>query len=119
MGGQPIELVEDGNRAALPANVGLAVHRVVQEGLTNAVKYASGQPTLVRVGYRHGQVEVEVSNVAAPEPLPVAARRDLSGRRGLIGLRERVGMLGGELTAGKQMDGRFRVHAVIPVRSDT
>ena len=118
-GGQPIELVEDGNQPALPANVGLAVHRVVQESLTNAVKYASGQPTLVRVGYRDGQVEVEVSNVAAPEPPPVAARRDLSGGRGLIGLRERVGMLGGELTAGKQTDGRFRVRAVIPVRSDT
>ncbi|HEY1699417.1 MAG TPA: histidine kinase [Trebonia sp.] len=119
MGGQPIELVENGNQSALPANVGLAVHRVVQESLTNAVKYASGQPTLVRVDYRDGQAEVEVSNVAAPEPPPVAARRDLSGGRGLIGLRERVGMLGGELTAGKQTDGRFRVRAVIPVRSDT
>jgi signal transduction histidine kinase len=119
MGGQPTELVEDGHQPALPANVGLAVHRVVQESLTNAVKYASGQPTLVRVDYRDGQVEVEVRNVAAPEPLPVAARRGLSGGRGLIGLRERVGMLGGELTAGKQTDGRFRVRAVIPVRSDT
>jgi len=119
MGGQPIELVEGGNQPALPANVGLAVHRVVQEGLTNAVKYASGQPTLVRVDYRDGQVEVEVSNVAPPEPPPVTAKRDLSGGRGLTGLRERVAMLGGDLTAGKQADGRFRVRAVIPVRSDT
>ena len=119
MGGQPIELVEDGNQPALPANVGLAVHRVVQEGLTNAVKYASGQPTVVRVDYRDGRVEVEVTNVAALVPPPVTARRHLSGGRGLNGLRERVGMLGGELTAGKQTDGRFRVCAVIPVRSDT
>ena len=117
-GGQPVELAEDGHQPALPANVELAVHRVVQEGLTNAVKYASGQPTLVRVDYRDGRVEVEVSNVAAPEQLPVAASRGLSGGRGLIGLRERVGTLGGELTAGKQADGRFRVRAVIPVRSD-
>lgn len=119
MGGQPIELVEDGNQPALPANVGLAVHRVVQEGLTNAVKHASGQPTEVRVGYRNGRVEVEVTNVAALVPPPVTARRHLPGGRGLNGLRERVGMLGGELTAGKQTDGRFRVRAVIPVRSDT
>jgi signal transduction histidine kinase len=119
MGGQPIELVEDGNQPALPANVGLAVHRVVQEGLTNAVKYASGQPTVVRVDYRDGRVEVEVTNVAALVPPPVSARRHLSGGRGLNGLRERVGMLGGELTAGKQTDGRFRVRAVIPVWSDT
>ena len=119
MSGQPIELLEDGDEPELPANVGLAVHRVVQEGLTNAVKYASGQPTVVRVGYRDGQVEVEVTNVAAPVTLLVGARRDLSGGRGLNGLRERVGMLGGELTAGKQADGGFRVRAVIPVRSDT
>jgi signal transduction histidine kinase len=119
MGGQPIELLEDGDQPELPANVGLAVHRVVQESLTNAVKYASGQPTVVRVDYRDGQVEVEVTNVTAPVTSLVGARRDLSGGRGLIGLRERVGMLGGELTAGKQTDGGFRVRAVIPVRSDT
>ena len=119
MGGQPIKLVEDGHQPALPANVGLAVHRVVQEGLTNAVKYASGQPTAVRVDYRDGRVEVEVTNVAALVPPLVTARRHLSGGRGLNGLRERVGMLGGELTAGKQTDGRFLVRAVIPVKSDT
>jgi signal transduction histidine kinase len=119
MSGQPIELLEDGDQPELPANVGLAVHRVVQEGLTNAVKYASGQPTVVRVDYRDGQVEVEVTNVTAPVTPLVGARRDLSGGRGLNGLRERVGMLGGELTAGKQTDGGFRVRAVIPVRSDT
>jgi signal transduction histidine kinase len=115
MGGQPVELDEDGEHRALPAGVGLAVYRVVQEGLTNAVKYAAGQPTVVRVGYSGDQVEVEVTNTATPVPLPVGARRDLSGGRGLTGLRERVGMLGGELSAGEQSDGRFRVHAVIPL----
>ena len=118
-GGQPIELVEDGEQPALPAGVGLAVYRVVQEGLTNAVKYAAGQPTVVRVGYRAGRVEVEVTNAAALVPLSVGARRDLSGGRGLTGLRDRVGTLGGELTAGEQPDGRFRVRAVIPVGSTT
>ena len=119
MSGQPIELLQDGDQPELSANVWLAVHRVVQEGLTNAVKYASGQPTVVRVDHRDGQVEVEVTNAAAPVTSLVGARRDLSGGRGLNGLRERVGMLGGELTAGKQTDGGFRVRAVIPVRRDT
>jgi signal transduction histidine kinase len=117
IGGQPIELVQDGCRPALPADVGLAVHRVVQEGLTNAVKYASGQPTVVRIDYRDSQVKVEVTNVAALASPSDTAKRQLSGGRGLNGLRERVGMLGGELTAGKQPDGRFRVRAVIPVRN--
>lgn len=118
MGGQPAELTEDGDQPELPAGVRLAVHRVVQEGLTNAAKYASGQPTAVRVGYQGHTVEVEVTNVAAPVPLPVGTRRALSGGRGLTGLRERVGLLGGELTAGELPDGRFRVRAVIPVGAD-
>jgi signal transduction histidine kinase len=59
-----------------------------------------------------------MTNVAAPVPLPVGTRHALSGGRGLTGLRERVGLLGGELTAGELPDGRFRVRAVIPVRND-
>jgi signal transduction histidine kinase len=114
MGGQPVELVEDGEQQALPVGVGLAVYRVVQEGLTNAVKYAAGQPTEVRVRYLADQVEVEVANDAPGTPLSVGARRSLSGGRGLDGLTERVGALGGELWAAEQPDGRFRLRAVIP-----
>jgi signal transduction histidine kinase len=112
-GGQPVELVEDGDQPALPAGVGLAVYRVVQEGLTNAVKYAEGRPTTVRVGYRDDRVEVEVTNAAAE--VSVGARSGLSGGRGLAGLRDRIGALGGELAAGEQPDGGFRLHASIPV----
>ncbi|HEY4457166.1 MAG TPA: histidine kinase [Pseudonocardiaceae bacterium] len=115
--GQPVELVEDGGQAAVPVSVGLAVYRVVQEGLTNAVKYAAGRPTEVRVRYLVDQVEVEVSNDAATVPLSVGARRERSGGRGLHGLTERVGALGGEVTAGKQPDGRFQLRAMIPVGS--
>jgi signal transduction histidine kinase len=116
--GQPVELVEDGDRNALPAGVGLAVYRVVQEGLTNAVKYATGQPTVVRIGDRDGRVEVEVTNAAAAVPLLVGARSDLSGGRGLAGLRERVGTLGGELTTCELPDGGFRLRVLIPIARD-
>lgn len=112
-GGQPVNLVEDGDQLTLPIGVGLAVYRVVQEGLTNAVKYAEDRPTTVRVDYRDDRVEVEVTNAAAA--VSVGARSDLSGGRGLAGLRDRVGALGGELTAGEQPDGGFRLHASIPV----
>ena len=115
MGGQPVDLVEDGDQSALP----VAVYRVVQEGLTNAVKYAAGQPTVVRVGNSGGYVEVEVTSAAAPVPPSAGAGGGLSGGRGLTGLRERVGMLGGELTAGEQPDGRFRLHARIPIARGT
>jgi signal transduction histidine kinase len=113
--GQPVELVEDGGADAVPAGVGLAVYRVVQEGLTNAVKYAAGRPTEVRVRYRVNQVEVEVINDAATVPLSVGARRERSGGRGLNGLTERVGALGGQVTAGERPDGRFELRALIPI----
>ncbi|BFU45625.1 sensor histidine kinase [Krasilnikovia sp. MM14-A1004] len=113
--GQPIELIEEDDAAALPVGVRLAVYRVAQEGLTNAVKYAAGLPTTVRIARRDGRVEVEVTNVAAPVPVSVGA---LSGGRGLGGLRDRVEMLGGELTAGEEPDGRFRLHAAIPTMGD-
>jgi len=114
LSGQPVEFAEEGDGSAVPVEVGLAVYRVVQEGLTNAVKYATGRPSAVRVSYRTGHVEVEVTN-AAPALLPVGARRDLSGGRGLAGLRERVGTLGGELTTGELPDGGFRLRALIPI----
>lgn len=110
-GGQPVELIEFG---AVPAAVELTVYRVVQEGLTNAVKYAAGQPTVVQVGYQDGHAEVQVSNVAPSVPVSGSVKRALSGGRGLTGLRDRVGTLGGELTAGPEPDGRFRLRAVIP-----
>jgi signal transduction histidine kinase len=93
-----------------------AVYRVVQEGLTNAVKYATGQPTEVRTNYRDGQIEVAVTT--APALVTAGAQAGPSGGRGLKGLRERVTTLGGGLTAGEQSDGRFRVHAVIPIAGD-
>jgi len=113
--GQPVEFSETGTARAVPVEVSLAVYRVVQEGLTNAVKYAAGQPTEVRTSYRERQVEVEVTNTAAPVPISVGVRHELAGGRGLAGLRHRVAALGGGLTAGEQPDGRFRLHAVIPI----
>ncbi|ADJ47254.1 two-component system histidine kinase [Amycolatopsis mediterranei S699] len=91
------------------------MYRVVQEGLTNALKYAAGQPTEVRTACLNGQVEVEVTNAAAPVPISVGVRRELAGGRGLAGLRERVTALAGELTAGARPDGRWRLRAVVPI----
>jgi signal transduction histidine kinase len=115
-GGQPIELIEE---ATVPPGVGLVVYRVVQEGLTNAVKYAPGRPTVIRTSRRDDRVEVEVVNEAALIPISVGARRDLSGGRGINGLRDRLAALGGDIVASELPDGRFRLHATIPIGSDT
>ncbi|WP_433177542.1 histidine kinase [Actinoallomurus sp. CA-150999] len=108
--GQPVELTEEGERQPMTSGAELAVYRVVQEALTNALKHAAGYPTVVRVRYG-ADVDIEVST----DGPVVTASRD---GRGLTGLRERVSVVGGELRAGGRPDGGFTVHARIPVGSE-
>jgi len=94
----------------VPPMVGRAAYRVVQESLTNVAKHAPGAAVTVRVHTAGGRTEVDVVNQPPPAgPLPGAA----SGRRGLIGLRERVRLVGGTLRAGPR-DGGFAVTATLP-----
>lgn len=121
-GGQPVELVEDGENPAMALGAQLTAYRVVQEALTNAVKHAAGRPTLVRLAHAPDWTDVEVSTAGAddggraPASASVAGRGGphVSGGRGLSGLRERVEMLGGEFAAGPSPEGGFRVKARIP-----
>ncbi|MDR6979831.1 signal transduction histidine kinase [Streptomyces sp. 3330] len=120
--GQPVELTERGERRPLPSALELAVYRVVQEALTNALRHAPGHGTRVRVHHGEDAIEVEVTTGGAPaRPAEsagpaVAAPRPLGGGggHGLEGLRERVGVFGGELHAGALPDGGFAVRARIP-----
>ncbi|MFJ9021007.1 sensor histidine kinase [Streptomyces sp. NPDC102259] len=116
--GQPVELTERGERRPLPSAVELAVYRVVQEALTNALRHAPGHGTLVRVQHGHDVIEVEVTTEGAPAVSTVPAPGPLGGGggHGLDGLRERVSVFGGELHAGARPDGGFGVRARIPAR---
>lgn len=118
LAGQPVEFVEDGERAPMDIGTELAAYRVVQESLTNAVKYAAGRPTLVRVRYGRDHMDIEIITEGSDgAPAGVARRPDsghVSGGRGLGGLRERVDMLGGRFTAESRPDGAFAVGAHIP-----
>ncbi|MGH3382725.1 MAG: sensor histidine kinase [Actinoallomurus sp.] len=116
LGGQPIELVEQGERPPMSVGVELAAYRVVQETLTNAVKYAGGHGTVVRVGYAPDRIDLDVTTEGPPPaaPSPVRAEPGPPGGRGLGGLRERVALLGGSLEAGPRPGGGFRVCAWIP-----
>jgi signal transduction histidine kinase len=112
--GQPVELAEEGTWPPSADGVQLAAYRVVQEGLTNALRHAPGSRTCVRIRYGDEDVDVEVITDA---PSATAAPVTGSGGRGLAGLRERVGAVGGELVAGERADGGFSVRARLPVRS--
>ncbi|MBM2615571.1 two-component sensor histidine kinase [Actinoplanes sp. LDG1-06] len=110
--GQPVELVEDGQAPALSEGRQITAYRVVQESLTNAMKYATGGRTVVRLGYRPDGVHLVITtDQVGGATVPVGG----SGR-GLAGLRERVEVFGGDLTAGPR-DRVFAVDAHIPADS--
>lgn len=96
----------------------LAIYRLIQESLTNVLRHA-GPSTVVRVGLRHDPVEnrvsVSVSNAPPPHP-PDRSSAQHSSKRGLLGLRERVELLGGEFLSGPTMAGGWRMQASIPTK---
>ncbi|MFC3999808.1 sensor histidine kinase [Nocardiopsis sediminis] len=113
--GMAVGLALRGGTGPLPPLVDRAVHRVVQEALTNAARHAPGARVSVTVERGPDAVVVTVANpVAGPGP---AGSGSGSGS-GLAGLRERVGLLGGDLRAGPSAEG-FTVAARIPVEPHT
>ncbi|MEO3924173.1 histidine kinase [Micromonosporaceae bacterium B7E4] len=111
--GQPVEFTEEGRPAESTGSAELAAYRVVQEALTNALKYAHGSRTVVQVQHGAREITVEVSTDGSDSR---TASPGGSGR-GLAGLRERVDVLGGEFSADRQPGGGFVVRARIPAGS--
>jgi signal transduction histidine kinase len=112
--GLPVEVEIAGVARRLPPAVDLAAYRIVQEGLTNALKHAGGAHTRVLVAYSDAAVRVEVSDDGHPRinhPLSSSG-----AGQGLRGMRERVEMAGGELISGRQPDGGWAVSASLPLR---
>ncbi|MGK5630409.1 sensor histidine kinase [Streptomyces sp. URMC 123] len=113
----------DGGDGAPPPLVDRAAHRVVQEALTNAARHAPGAPVAVTVLRRRAETEVTIANGPPPRPGEAAPRTGVpSGGdggppvagTGLLGLRERVRLLGGHFRAGPRPDGGFAVTARFP-----
>ncbi|MGP4029921.1 histidine kinase [Actinomadura sp. 3N407] len=111
--GMPVtlELVDDCD-TALPALVEHAAYRVVQEALTNVHKHAATAPTHVRVHHTHDALHLRVTNRRAPN----GGRAELpAGGHGLLGVAERVRLVGGELTARPTAEGGFDITAEVPL----
>ncbi len=108
--GQPVEFTEEGSPQESAGSAEATAYRVVQEALTNALKYDHGGPTEVHVRYGAREISVRVSSAGSGSG---AASPGGSGR-GLAGLRERVGVLGGEFSAERPAGGGFVVRARIP-----
>jgi signal transduction histidine kinase len=107
--GLPVRLHVDGEPAPLPRAIDLSAYRIVQEGLTNALKHANASHADVSVRYRADELQIEVRDDG-----PGSAASDGQGH-GLVGIRERVKIYGGEMTAGRATDGGFVLSARLPI----
>jgi signal transduction histidine kinase len=110
--GLPVELHVDGKPFPLPRGVDLSAYRIVQEGLTNALKHAHATDADVTVRYRPDEVEIEVRDNGQG-----SATSDGLGH-GLIGVRERVTIYGGKMSAGTAVEGGFVLNTRLPLAQD-
>lgn len=110
--GLDVRLRTQGEARPLPPGIELTAYRVVQEALTNALKYAPGAHTEVTLTYRPDAMRIEVADDG-----PADGRRPepLGAGRGLLGLTQRLALHGGGLRAGHRPTGGYRVQASIPV----
>jgi signal transduction histidine kinase len=109
--GLPVELRIEGEAIQLPAGVDLTAYRLVQEGLTNVVKHAQATRAEVLVNYGDGYLEVTVRDDGQ------GVGNGDGGGHGLVGMRERVSVYGGDLDAGPQPGGGYRLRAKLPLTS--
>ncbi|WP_164555659.1 MULTISPECIES: sensor histidine kinase [unclassified Streptomyces] len=97
----------------LPQGVELSAYRIVQEALSNSLRHAPGASARVEIAYVLGGLGVRVVNGPAPEPSLV--KPSPGAGHGITGMRERVTMLNGEMTAGSTDDGGYEVTVFLPV----
>jgi signal transduction histidine kinase len=99
----------EGEPFPLPSGADLSAYRIVQEALTNTLKHAHATRASVLVRYRAGEIALEVRDDGSGD--------EGGGRgRGVIGMRERAALYGGDLSVGPEPGGGFAVHAVLPIQ---
>ncbi|MCY0945948.1 sensor histidine kinase [Streptomyces antarcticus] len=100
-----------GRRRPLTPGVELTAYRIVQEALSNCLRHAPGSQVEVGIAYGPHELHLCVANTAPTRPAPSSP----GAGHGLLGMRERAGMLGGELAAGPCPGGGYEVSAVLPM----
>ena len=110
--GLPVELHVDGDPVPLPRGIDLSAYRIVQEGLTNALKHAHASDAAVTVRYRPDELEIEIRDNGLG-----SSTTDGLGH-GLVGVRERVKIYGGEMSAGTANGGGFVLSTRLPLGVD-
>jgi signal transduction histidine kinase len=106
--GLPVDVRVEGEPTELPPGVDVSGFRIVQEALTNALRHAGPARALVRVRYGDGELDIEVSDDGA------GSANGSGGGHGLVGIRERVAVYGGDFDAGRRPEGGYAVRARLP-----
>jgi signal transduction histidine kinase len=109
--GVPVTLTVEGEARALPAGIDLAGYRIIQEALTNSLRYARGAPACVTIRFAEGALELEVADDGLTEHAPTPGR-------GLIGMRERAALYGGTVETRVGSAG-FTIRARLPLTGST
>jgi signal transduction histidine kinase len=119
--GLPVRLEVIGAPRPLPGGVELSVYRIVQEALTNVLNHSHPARVTVTLAFHGSRLDVEVVDDGTTAARGDAAERSGDERpargsgHGLVGMRERVAVLGGELETGRRVGGGFRVAARLPI----
>lgn len=112
--GVEVDLTMSDDQRVVPEGVGLCAYRIVQEALSNACRHAPGSPVFVTVIDDPDALRLRIRNGPSPSIAPSTSRRP---GHGLAGMRERVNLLGGSLSAEPAPDGGFAVNAVLPFKA--
>jgi signal transduction histidine kinase len=115
--GLPVRLEVEGDRRRLPDGVELSVYRVVEEALTNVLKHTRPSDVVVRLSYGADTLTLRVDDDG--EPRHPAGDAGWAGGHGILGMRERMAALGGEVAADVRPGGGFRVDARLPIGTTT
>jgi signal transduction histidine kinase len=107
-----VDLVVEGAERPVPVGIGLSAYRIVQESLTNVVKHAGPASARVIVRYLPDTLELEITDDGRGSP---DGSDNGQPGHGIVGMRERVGLYGGELYAGPGPGHGWRVRAVLPL----
>lgn len=111
--GLDVDLQHEGEEREVPSSIGLNAYRIIQESLTNAVKHAGpGARAEVEIRFSDEQLRIEVCDDGRGA---AEALRDNGSGQGIMGMRERVALLGGTFSAGPMAGGGYRVVATIPL----
>jgi signal transduction histidine kinase len=113
-GGVTVEADITGSPRQLPEGVDLSAYRIVQEALSNAMRHAPGAEVRVNLDYGDAELKIQVRNTGRDDE-GNDMWRGVGAGHGIIGMRERAAMLGGDLIAGPTQDGQFLVSAALPL----